>query len=284
MNHIGRAAILLVLGVMTLRLIATGGFGWFVAQHMRLPLIGAGIVLLLLGVAEYYVSTRKSSTPAEPAAEAVTPGAALDIDTDAGESLWAGPVTTAIVADIDHHGTGDDHDKEHATAGPKVGWLLVLPLAVLIAVAPTALGAAAAGRVDAVIPTDSGTSFQPLPVQDVPVTMGVMEFLNRAVWDDQRSLEGVSVELTGIVVNDPEIPDGFKLTKFLVGCCAADGLPVQVVVRGLSQPMENDTWVEVAGQWIVPEVDAAESGDTPELMIESISVLPNAPSNPYESW
>lgn len=278
MTHLGRATIMLVLGVMTMRLIVTGGFGWFVAQRMRLPLLAAGIVLLVLGAAEYFASTRKQP-PAAPSSSDHAQGElpALVVETLAVETqLVDGEVVDTQVL------PGRVDDPQHAMAGPKVGWLLVLPLAVLIAVAPTGLGAAAADRVDAFRPTDSGADWPALDTSAGPVDLTMMEFLNRAVWDETRSLEDVTVRLTGIVVNDPDIADGFKLTKFLVSCCAADGLPVQAAVRGATEGYENDTWVEVVGEWIPTDLDSP--GATPELRAHSISVMTNPPRDPYESW
>ena len=63
--------------------------------------------------------------------------------------------------------------------GPRVGWLMILPLVVLISVAPTGLGAAAAGRVDAYTPENTTDAFEPLDTSDGPVEMRVFDFLDR---------------------------------------------------------------------------------------------------------
>ena len=114
--------------------------------------------------------------------------------------------------------------------------------------------------------------------------MRVYEFIDRAIWDDSGSLDGVPVRLEGLVVNDPSVPDGFILTRFLVSCCAADGIPLQVTLHG-TPTLADDTWViadviwrppdtpyrEQEGEWVV-EADAIE-----------ITVVEDAPNDPYES-
>lgn len=178
-------------------------------------------------------------------------------------------------------------DKADRAYGPKVGWLLVLPLLVLVSVAPTGLGAAAANRVDSYTPTESDVLFPPLDASAGPVEMRVYDFLNRALWDESSSLEGVPVRLEGLVVNDPDLPDGFKLTRFLVSCCAADGIPLQVNVRGVEGSFPNDTWVVAEVQWRPPEVPY-HSDEGLASLIEadaiSITVVPEGAGNdPYES-
>lgn len=238
MNRIGRAGLLLVIGAAMGRLLWSGGYGWFVQQHMRVPLIAATAVLLLLGIYEAIAGSRQEN---------------LD------------PAST------------------RRAAGPAVGWLLILPIVVLVSVAPTGLGASAADRVDAHTPTESSSPFSPLDSSG-PVEMRVFDFLERAVWDESQSLQGVTARLEGLVVNDPEFVDGFLLTRFMVSCCAADGIPLQVAVHTTS-PLEDDTWVVADVIWRLPEVPY-EDAPTPwfvEADAVSVTVVPNAPNDPYES-
>lgn len=240
MNRIARAAILLSLGAMSARLLATGTFGWFVQQRMRLPLLAAAVVLIVFGLYEGASGLREE---------------------------------------------GRDPSSAFRTTGPLVGWLLVLPLVVLISVAPAGLGAAAADRVDAYTPSGSSRAFPAIDASREPVEMGVMDFLDRAISDTGRSLEGVTVRLEGLVVNDPTLPDGFMLTRFLVSCCAADGIPLQVAVRGTGQALEDDTWVAVDLRWRVPETPYRElDGDwVVEADAERVTVVPDPPNDAYES-
>ena len=240
MNKLGRATLLLAIGSVMGRLLWSGGFGWFVQQHMRWPLLAATIMLLILGS---YDGVRGS----------------LEEEADPGSAK--------------------------RSAGPSVGWLLVLPLFVLISVAPTGLGAAAADRVDAFTPVENTDEFPPLEEVNGIVEMRVFDFLDRAAWDPERSLEDQVVRLEGLVVDDPTSPDAFKLTRFMVSCCAADGIPLQVTTHGAGTILAEDTWVVADVIWRPPSVPYQEiEGDwVIEADIVQLTVVPNAPNDPYES-
>lgn len=239
MNRFGRATIVLTLGLMTVRLILSGGFGWFVQQRMRLPLLAGAIVLLGLGLVEVWGTLR--------------------IDQD-------GPA------------------QSRRSVGPPVGWLLTIPLLVLTAVAPTGLGAAAADRVTTYTPVDKSRAFAPLPEGGSPAPMRLFDFINRAVWDNGTTLDGVPVELEGLVVNDPADPNSFRLTRFLVSCCAADALPLQVKVRGAGVAFANDTWVSVTLTWRRPPVPYKEMPEPRLVEADATRIdIVDPPDKPYES-
>lgn len=235
----GRAAVLCALGGVTLRLIWSGGFGWFVQQRMRLPLLAAGIILLAMGLFEAWAAGREEKA---------------------------------------------DPSSIRRSVAPSIGWMLVLPLLVLMAVAPTGLGAAAAGRVDAYTPSAASQAYDPLPQTDGPTPLRVFDFLDRAIWDPDRSLEDTPILLEGLVVNDPDTPDGFLLTRFMVSCCAADGIPLQVQVSGAGQAFADDTWVKAVVLWRPPETPYQDKqGDwTVAADIVSIEVA-ETPGDAYES-
>ena len=179
----------------------------------------------------------------------------------------------------------DDPESARRSRGPVVGWLLILPMVVLVSVAPTALGASAADRVEAYSPTETSSGFDVLDDSDGPVELRVFDFLNRAVWDTDESLDGVTVRLEGLVVNDDALTDGFKLTRFLVSCCAADGIPLQVSLHGVDGAFENDAWVSIDLVWRSPDVPYQDT-PTPwivEADVVSISVIDDPPDSPYES-
>lgn len=240
MNRVGRAAVMLSVGAIMVGLLWSGGFGWFVQQRMRIPLIAATAVLLIFGA--YEAISGYNQERRDP---------------------------TAL----------------HRSTGPRVGWLLILPLLVLISVAPTSLGAAAADRVEAFTPTESESpDFETLDVSSGPVEMRVFDFLDRAFWDESRSLEGVTVRLEGLVVNDPDIADGFKLTRFMVSCCAADGVPLQVHVRNLDTSFADDTWVIADVVWRPPTSPYQESNGTWIVEADAVAITPiPSPNDPYES-
>ena len=97
---------------------------------------------------------------------------------------------------------------------------------------------------------------------------------------------GRPVRLEGLVVNDPDIEGGFLLTKFLVSCCAADGVPIQVVVQGVDGVYEDDTWVVADVQIRPSDTPLSElTGDARRVVVDlvSISIEESAPTDAYES-
>lgn len=242
MNRVGRAAVMLTLGLVSARMLWTGSFGWFIQQRMRWPLLAATIVLLMLGLYEGVQGAREES---------------------------ANP------------------DSMRQLRAPKVGWMMVLPLVVLVSVAPTGLGAAAADRVDNFTPVENDDDlFEDLDTSNGPVELRVLDFVNRALWDEQNSLNGTTVRLEGLVVNDEAAPDGFLLTRFLVSCCAADGVPIQVAVRGVDQQIADDNWVVADVVLREPEIPYIEIEDDVwfvEADVQSITVDPTPPTDAYES-
>ncbi|MBK1786569.1 TIGR03943 family putative permease subunit [Prauserella cavernicola] len=199
--------------------------------------------------------------------------------------LGAGAVTVllgavAIVRDVlaarERPGTllpGHEHDHPARSA-----WLLMVPVLAVFLVAPPALGS------DSVTRTRSGStagfasaSFPPLPPGD-PLRMTLTDFVSRAGWDEAGSVDGRRVTLTGFVVhNEGET----WLARMVIGCCAADGYPVQVQLDGdQADELAADTWLEVTGE-VVPDVNTAEAGYVPEFTVGTLRQVP-APRDPYE--
>lgn len=242
MNRVGRASVMLALGLVMARMLWTGSFGWFIQQRMQIPLLLATIVLLALGLYEGISGTRE-----------------------------------------EHH----KPDTVFKSTAPKVGWLMILPLLVLVSVAPTGLGAAAADRVEAFKPAEETELFPPIEESsDGPPEIRVLDFVNRAIWDESKSLQDRPMRLEGLVVNDADVPDGFLLTRFLVSCCAADGVPIQVAVRDVGQTFPNDTWVVADVVWREPDIPYTDLEDdvwNVDAELISITVDPDPPTDAYES-
>jgi uncharacterized repeat protein (TIGR03943 family) len=131
----------------------------------------------------------------------------------------------------------------------RVGWLLLVPVLVVILVQPTALGSYAASSRSVVPGGGHQGGFQPLaaPVRGA-VPMSMAEFVTRAVRDPAQSLAGVRVRLTGFVAPNPG--GGYRLTRFVIFCCAADAEALQADVRGDRTPRARDQWLEVEGTWL----------------------------------
>lgn len=245
-----RGTLVLVLGFVALRLVVTGSFDRYVKPGMRWPLVLAGVVLVGLGLATSIFG---------------------DDDGDAAHHADH---------DHDHEHAGEGHDHRHV---PRIGWLLVLPLAVLLLVAPPALGADAASREAAPMPQYQGTAFPPVEADATGVAaLPLTEFVDRALWDEAHSLDDQPVRLQGLVAHSDEVPGGFLLTRFVVTCCAADAIPVQVAVVGGGTPPQ-DSWVEVEGTLVPPPPVDPDATELPRLEVDATAVRSiDEPANPYE--
>ncbi len=181
--------------------------------------------------------------------------------------------------------TKDPESRTRSTA-PKVGWLMILPLLVIVSVQPVGLGAAAADRVENFTPVETESRFDDLDFSQGVPELRVLDFVDRAIWDDDGSLNGQTVRLEGLVVNDPDVPDGFLLTRFLVSCCAADGVPIQVAIQGVSENLVNDTWVVADVVLIEPDVPYRENDADRWFVnaeLQSLTIDLTPPTDAYES-
>jgi uncharacterized repeat protein (TIGR03943 family) len=192
--------------------LATDEYLNYVAPWFRHPLVGAGAVLIVLG----------------------------------GTGLY--------------RGRGGDHGGEHGR-GSRVAWLLLLPALVIFVIAPPSLGSFSVARPDSAPagpPAAPGSDargsegFGTLPGTG-PIEMPIGEFVGRA-WQEHyggspTGLRGRTVMLTGFVTRPARSgAGGWTLTRMRITCCAADGVPMQVIVTGRPAP-PADSWVQVTGSW-----------------------------------
>jgi uncharacterized repeat protein (TIGR03943 family) len=242
MNEDAHAGILLALGALALRLGLTDAHLAYIRPAMGPVLALAGAVLVVLG----------------------------------GVVLLRPGLRVASVGGATH-GHGHDH-----AGTSRVAWLLIAPILAIAVVVPGPLGAFAANRAAATLPTPTRADFGPLPAPAVPggpVDLSVKEFVGRAVYDQGRSVRGAPVRLQGFVTADAR-GGGFLLTRFIVTCCAADARPLRVAIRGLAPPWPApDTWLEVTGTWR-PEQRTAEDTRPPILDATDLRPIP-APASPY---
>jgi uncharacterized repeat protein (TIGR03943 family) len=164
----------------------------------------------------------------------------------------------------------------------RVGWLLLVPVLVVMLVQPAALGSyAVSGR--STVPGGDG-GFDPLaaPVRGA-VPMSMAEFVTRAERDPARSLAGVRVRLVGFVAPSQGQEGGYRLTRFVIFCCAADAEALQAVVRGDRTPRARDQWLEVEGIWQPRPTAAEDDPSPPPPVLHADLVRPVAPVRPpYE--
>lgn len=274
MNRIGQGLTLVLLGAAALTsTIPTDLYLNWVKPAFGPFLIGAGVVMAVLGALVIAAELRGEGDADRDAAEsgAARTAAAAEPEADA-------------VAVAERYGHGDGHGHDHSRA-PGIAWMLLLPVLAVFVVAPPALGAytvetsaesaapprdtARAGRFD-----DGLEEAGPGEV----VAMDVQAFIMRAWIDEDRTLAGREVELTGFAVPDPE-GEGWYLARLQMACCAADAVVNKVFIDDGDIP-EADTWWTVQGTWVEPE-GALEDASEHELEVSERVAVDNPP-DPYE--
>ncbi|MBG0814217.1 TIGR03943 family protein [Planomonospora sp. ID82291] len=271
-NRLSQNLVLALLGGAVLRISAfSTTYLNYVKPGFRPFLIGAGAGLLILGLTGLVQAWR------------------------VGEEHGDGPVQGRAAEGGDTDGSGTDHAHGHGHAnghghghanghghgGPRVAWLLCLPVFAIFLIAPPALGSFAAARSDDTPRPRSQalSAFTPL-TGDGPVDMKIGEFIGRAWDDEKKSLTGRRVRLTGFAVPSKKRGQWY-LTRMQLACCAADAFPLKVAIKGVPAP-PADTWVEVTGTWIPPTFEKMPNGVVhPELSATDLVKI-DAPAEPYE--
>jgi len=192
----------------------------------------------------------------------------------------------AIARDI-RRGTADD-EHEHGTG--RAQWLLLIPAAALLLIAPPALGAGAAvtsSQVQVVAPASAPKQwpFPALPPDPAP-NLALVDLVNRALQDATHSLDGREVTISGFVIRPKDLEqqhpaaDAFDLARVVITCCVADARYVLVHLAGMPEPIEDDAWLQVRG---IVQTDSAQHDpdQTPTLAVTDYQRIP-APDRPYE--
>ncbi|MFF4241495.1 TIGR03943 family putative permease subunit [Actinomadura geliboluensis] len=248
MNRHAQSLLLITLGLAAVWItLPTGEYLNYVRPGFRIPLLTAAAVLIALGV--------------------------------------AGLVRRPAPADHDDHGHDehghDDHGHDHSR-GPRVAWLLGLPVLVIAVVAPPALGSymASRGTGRAPAPPADSRQYGEIAVSVAPTQMSIGEYIGRAFQAQRgnpRALEGVRVRLTGFVT--PRREGGWYLTRMKIACCAGDAVAFRVIVHGVPQPAA-DRWVQVTGTWRRPP---AGTPPTDEQAMDATQTVPiPRPEQPYD--
>jgi uncharacterized repeat protein (TIGR03943 family) len=176
--------------------------------------------------------------------------------------------------------TPHDHGHEHHHPA-RSAWLLMVPVLAVFLVAPPALGADSVTRTEARAPRSAAASdavaFPPLPAGDV-VPLPVSDFVSRAGYDSNGTLNGRTVSLSGFVVHTKQ---GTLLARMVISCCAADAFPVTVRLGGAAAgSFRSDEWIEVTGK-VVPGTATGTNSYTPDFTPATIRPVP-VPQDPYE--
>lgn len=122
--------------------------------------------------------------------------------------------------------------------------------------------------------TDSGTT------PAAPAVAGQVTNLGYLV-KHLSQLSGSHVLVEGRISRDPAATDGrVYLFRFIVVCCAADAIPIEVQIESpdLSQ-WHDDQWVRVGG---ILRTETHDGGRFPIIAADSIQAI-DAPAEPYLS-
>lgn len=246
MNRDTQSVLLLLVGGALVRISVDDTFLRYVKDWMRPGLLAAGGLLVVLGAVSLWrehLARRPAGSPTDP--ELV----------------------------VDEHGHDDDH-------GPRIAWLLLLPVLAIFLVAPPALGSYTASRSSAAAaPAEPESEFAPLPAGD-PVTVTLTDYATRAIWDRGRSLADRRIRMVGFVT--PRPGGGFYLTRITITCCAADARPIRIAVRDGDRSLPADAWVAVTGTYGGRDEAAKTVDQVPVILAESVHAV-QAPAEPYES-
>jgi uncharacterized repeat protein (TIGR03943 family) len=253
MNKQAQSVILLLVGGALLRASLTDLYLRYVKQGLRPFLIAAGVLLVASAVATLWFELK--------------PRAADHDDADHDDAAAADDA-------------GDDDGHGHGARGPLVAWLLILPVLGLLLVAPPALGSYSANRTGTALQQNTD-DFAPLPAGD-PVTVSVLDYASRAVFDEGKSLANRHVQISGFLM---AAPDGsWYLTRMIISCCAADARPIKVGLTGpLPDNLSPDGWLRITGKYTDKTTKDAVNGERiPYIDVtnaQSIAV----PTEQYES-
>ena len=128
--------------------------------------------------------------------------------------------------------------------------LIVMPVITILALPPASLGSFAAQRRSSLTSGGFGTAAEDIAAGELSL-LDVAGGLRSS--DGMKALvsrAGEEVSFTGFVTKQPGAPaDVFVLTRFLVSCCVADALGVNVRVVGAPPGrLKADDWVRVSGR------------------------------------
>jgi putative membrane protein len=185
------------------------------------------------------------------------------------------------------HGDHGDHG-DHENPGPhgdhthrgSVAWLLLLPIVVLIFIAPPALRPQAFPPSVTAVSTDVlRREFPPIPDGRAP-ELAVPEVMVRAAQDTAGTLDNRLITVVGFTLREA---DGVDLGRVAIVCCAADARLARIHLRGPAAAeaaaLPDETWVRVEGTVITGSADG-DSTSIPTLEVAKVTPI-DEPANTY---
>ena len=243
-----KGMILFALGIFLLTRITSGTLNFYISDRFGWLTLAAVLGLFVVGGSYRYLFSDAGQTPAD---------------------------------DGHAHDSQPDHHHGHA-----LGWagmlLVMLPILLGLLVPPRPLGVAAlqnreisVGGMDSVLPA-AVRSAQIKESEERTILDWVLAF-HEGKWP----AESDTADVIGFVYQDEAGQEGqFTVTRFVVGCCAADamavGLPVRLAeVLPPDGALEEGQWVRVVGRFATPE-----GGAMPVLVAEQLETVLE-PNQPY---
>lgn len=149
---------------------------------------------------------------------------------------------------------------------------VALPVVVVLALPPASLGSYAAGRRSSFVSSGYAASPGDVATGDLSLLDVAGALREPEVMEALSKRAGTEVDFVGIVVEERGMKaDEFMLTRFLVSCCVADALSVQVRVVGVTPgKVKEDEWVRVTGKLyplgndVILDSSEVESVDRPK--------------------
>jgi putative membrane protein len=179
------------------------------------------------------------------------------------------------------HGEHGDHGPhgDHSHRG-SVAWLLLLPVVVLIFIAPPALRPQAFPPSVTAVSTDVlRREFPPIPDGRAP-EVAVPEVMVRAAQDTAGTLDNRLITVVGFTLREA---DGVDLGRVAIVCCAADARLARIHLRGPAAAeaaaLPDETWIRVEGTVITGSADG-DSTSIPTLEVAKVTPI-DEPANTY---
>ncbi|MDQ6658073.1 MAG: TIGR03943 family protein [Actinomycetota bacterium] len=296
MNSETQSIVVVLFGGLLVGITVSGRYTSYVKPGFGPLLLTAGIVLLLVGVISL-VSIVIAETRAAKS-EALT-ATVLQPGVDGVPTDRDGDVDRA---EVDTHG--------HSHGNSRAPWLILLPVLLLLLVAPTALGADAVARsggsqaIGGMTPVTSssggtpndgyafndgsgsasddqmgGIAFPALPAGTNPADT-MKDFMMRSLYDSKRSVVKNPVTLIGFIAPAGQgFHDGYTVARMAISCCAADANPIRIHVAG-KPPFPTNTWVSVVA---TSKAGTAGTANNYVPTANAVSVKQiQQPSDPYE--
>lgn len=184
------------------------------------------------------------------------------------------------VAHGDHGDHGDHGPHGDHTHRGSVAWLLLLPIVVLIFIAPPALRPQAFPPSVTAVSTDVlRREFPPIPDGRAP-EVAVPEVMVRAAQDTAGTLDNRLITVVGFTLREA---DGIDLGRVAIVCCAADARLARIHLRGPAAAeaaaLPDETWVRVEGTVITGSADG-DSTSIPTLEVAKVTPI-DEPANTY---